>query len=125
MKIVRIHSDQQGESHFGTMEIELRSVDFAPPAPPLNVSSGIATTQMVAIGVPTGWLGDWHPAPRKQYWVGVSGEIDVTVGDGETRRFGPGSLVLLEDVTGRGHRTVAVGNDQIYGLFVQVLEGSA
>jgi hypothetical protein len=29
--------------------------------------------------------------------------------DGETRRFGPGSVFLAEDTTGKGHQTRAVG----------------
>jgi hypothetical protein len=66
--------------------------------------------QLLWVTLPAGWHGDWHPAPARQLWVGVEGHLDVTVSDGETRRFGPGSLLLLEDVTGKGHVTKAVSD---------------
>lgn len=120
MRITRIYSDETGESHFEHQEIMVSTVDFAPPAPPLNVSSPFPTTQMVFIEIPADWYGEWHPAPRRQYWIGVAGSIDVTVSTGETRRFGPGSVVLLEDVTGKGHVTREVDGELAQGLFVQL-----
>lgn len=120
MRITRIYSDERGESYFDHQEVELSPVDFAPPAPPLNVSSPFPAAQMVLIEIPAGWYGDWHPTPRRQYWVGVTGSIDVTVSSGETRRFGPGSVVLLEDVAGKGHLTREVNGEPAQGLFVQV-----
>lgn len=120
MQIARIYTDEHGESHFGDRELELSPRDFAPPAPPLDVSSPFATAQIVFIEIPPGWYGDWHPAPRRQYWVGLSGSIDVTVSSGETRRFGPGSVVLLEDVSGKGHVTRGVNGKLARGLFIQL-----
>ena len=31
--------------------------------------------------------------------------------DGAVRRFGPGAIFLVEDLTGKGHTTRAVGNE--------------
>ena len=39
MKYTRIYADEAGESHFEDVEIKLTQVNFAPPAPPLNLSS--------------------------------------------------------------------------------------
>ena len=39
MKYTKIFADEEGETHFKDVEIELESVDFAPPAQPLNLSS--------------------------------------------------------------------------------------
>ena len=52
--------------------------------------------------IPAGWFGDWHPAPCRQYYVQTTGELEVQVSDGEIRRFRPGDVVLVEDVTGQG-----------------------
>lgn len=49
MHVTRIHADQSGKSHFGDIEIGLSPVDFAPPAPALNVSSPEITAQMVFV----------------------------------------------------------------------------
>lgn len=119
MNVTAIYTDDAGETHFEVREIELVSRDFAPPAPPLLVSS-VPARGLVWLTAPAGWVGDWHPAPARQLWVGVSGQLDVTVSDGQTRRFGPGSLVLLEDLTGKGHVTRAVGDAPAQGVFVQL-----
>jgi hypothetical protein len=29
---------------------------------------------------------------------------EVTVGDGDVRRFGPGTVLLVEDMAGKGHQ---------------------
>ena len=51
---------------------------------------------------------DWHRAPRRMYLIAVQGMSEVTAGDGEVRRFGLGSIVLMDDLTGKGHITRAV-----------------
>lgn len=60
---------------------------------------------------------DWHAAPRRQLVVLLDGEIEIEVGDGEVRRFRGGEVLLLEDTTGRGHRTRSVGGPR-RSLFV-------
>ena len=120
MRYTRIYSDSGGESHFDEQTVDLVPSNFAPPAPPLNVSAPIPTAQMVFISSPPDWLGDWHPAPRRQYWIQVAGQIDVEVSDGEVRRFDPGDIALLEDVTGKGHVTRVAGSGDMQGVFVQL-----
>ena len=53
---------------------------------------------------PAGTFLDWHPAPRRQYVIVVSGQLEIGLGDGTLRRFGPGDARLVEDTTGQGHR---------------------
>jgi hypothetical protein len=36
----------------------------------------------------------------------------VEVSDGEIRRFGPGDVTLVEDVTGKGHITRSLGGGE-------------
>ena len=43
--------------------------------------------------------------PRRQYAVTLGGEWEIMTTDDETRRFRPGSLVLLDGMIGRGHNT--------------------
>ncbi|MGH8226413.1 MAG: hypothetical protein ACREU3_00695 [Steroidobacteraceae bacterium] len=52
---------------------------------------------------------DWHRAPRRMWLIVVQGMARVTAGDGEVRRFGPGSVLLMDDTTGKGHITQAIG----------------
>ncbi len=120
MQYTRIYADPDGESHFDEVAVALVAKDFAPPASPLNVSAPIPAAQLVFIMLPPGWYGDRHPAPRRQYWVQIAGQIDVEVSDGEIRHFNPGDVGLLEDVTGKGHVTRVIGQDEVRGMFVQL-----
>ncbi len=105
MKITRVFTGKDGESHFE--EIDL----------PVKLMEGIEATETEpATGVyfrraPTGHVQDWHPAPRRQYVITLSGQSQIEIGDGTVRRFGPGDILLAADTTGRGHITRAVGNE--------------
>ena len=120
MKYTRIYADKEGESHFIDVEIELESVEFAPPAPPVNLSSFTLATQYAFCVFPSGWYGDWHPTPKKQTFLFLSGEMEVRVGDGEERRFGAGSIVLVEDTTGKGHVSRVVSSTDVVTAVVQL-----
>lgn len=41
----------------------------------------------------------------------LRGRCSIEVSGGETREFGPGEIVLLEDTTGQGHTTRRVGDE--------------
>lgn len=120
MKYVRIYADANGESHFEDVEVELTPVDFAPPAPPMNLSAFTPATKFGFVSAPLGWYGDWHPTPRQQIFFSLSGEIEAEVSDGEKRRLGPGSVTLLEDTTGKGHTTRVVGTADVLLAVVQL-----
>ena len=110
MKHVRLYADAAGASHFDDRELALASVDFAPPAPPLDVSAPEAASRFLFLSAPVGWAGEWHPVPRRQWMLYLAGEIEVEASNGEVRRFGPGSVTLVEDTTGTGHRSRVVGD---------------
>jgi len=120
-RYVRLYADSRGESHFSDEEMELRSVNFAPPAPPFNVSAFTPAKHFVLLQAPAGWFGDWHPTPYRQFFFFIVGEFDVRVSDGEVRRFGPGSILFVEDTTGRGHTTRNIGADALTAV-VQLAE---
>src|SRR5690242_5570731 len=54
---------------------------------------------------PEDYWSDWHTAPRRQYIFILAGQMEIGIGDGTTRRFGPGDVVLADDLTGQGHTT--------------------
>lgn len=108
----RIYSDTEGESHFEDLNISFNLADFAPPAPPISVSDAINIETFVLISSPSGWFGDWHPTPTRQYIIMISGELEAEVSDGEIRRFKKGDMVLLEDTAGKGHVTRVVSEER-------------
>ena len=52
-----------------------------------------------------GYLTEWHNAPRRQYIITLSGSAEIVIGDGTVKAFGPGDVLLADDLTGQGHIT--------------------
>src|SRR5690242_19544333 len=104
MRYVRIFAGPEGLTHFEEGQTEMAETDFAPPAPPFAMSSIFSTIEVRFGTMPAGWFGDWHRSPQRQFRIQLAGEVEFEVGDGAVRRFGPGSVVLLEDLGGNGHR---------------------
>ena len=102
-RFTRLYSDEAGESHFEDCEIDLALVDYAPDLPPLGLSSLFSAHSVRFMNAPAGWSGDWHRSAARNLFVVLTGEWEVTASDGETRRFAVGSVLLVEDLTGKGH----------------------
>ncbi len=120
MKYLVVYSDENGISHFKESEVDFNLVNFAPPAPPVGLCSFIPASRIVFFKIPTGWFGDWHPAPRKQFFCCLKGEVKVTAGDGETHTFRPGDVFLLDDTCGKGHKTTVIGKEDYIAAIVQL-----
>lgn len=120
MEYTRVYSDEKGESHFEEIEVEFTLTDFAPPAPPLGLSSFSESKRFGFMTASPGWYGDWHPAPARQICVYIAGLVEAQVSDGEVRTFGPGSVTLLEDTSGIGHRSRVVGEEDAILAVVQL-----
>lgn len=110
MKYIRLFADDDGESHFADVEIEFTDVEYTASAPPLGLSPMFPSTHFGFMNAPAGWESDWHPSSARNYFVVINGEWEVTASDGETRRFGPQSLLLVEDMTGKGHKSRVVSD---------------
>ena len=119
MQYVRIYTGSDGETHFEDLEIKLKEVNFAPPAPPVQLSAFTAAKQWMFFAIPPGWEGDWHPTPTRQAFFYLVGQAEIEVGDGSIRRFGPGDVTIVEDTTGKGHRSRTVGDETSLQACVQ------
>ena len=74
-------------------------------------AEGIDVNQLRFGSRPPGILQDWHPAPQQQFVVILSGQLEIGFEDGSKKIFGPGDARLVEDTTGKGHTTIALGNE--------------
>ena len=72
------------------------------------------------ISVLPGWKSEWHPTPKRQFIIYLSGTIEAEVSDGEIRQFGPGSITLVEDTSGKGHKSRVVGSDLVICVVIQL-----
>jgi hypothetical protein len=112
-RYVRLYADAAGESHFAEVAVPLVAADFAPPARPMNLSAFVPATRWAFFEIPAGWIGDWHPTPRRQVFFWLAGEVEITASDGAVRRFPAGTVLLVEDTTGKGHHSRTVAADTL------------
>jgi len=122
LEYVRLFADSLGESHFEDLKIDLNEIDFAPPAPPIFTSDLNPSSNYGFASVLPRWESEWHPAPKRQFMIYLSGTIEAEVSDGEIRQFGPGSITLVEDTIGKGHKSRVVGSDPVIGVVIQLEE---
>jgi hypothetical protein len=55
MQVVRLYTDAQGETHFEEVAVPLAAADFAPPAPPVNLSAFAPASRYGFMSVPPGY----------------------------------------------------------------------
>ena|SRR5579862_1022149 len=105
MGFFRLYSGQDQQSHLDELNLPFAPGQFAQQTP-LQPVTGMTFTRVSSRPV-----ADWHNAPRRQYVVTLAGAVEIGLGDGSVHRFGPGDVVLAEDLTGKGHTTRAVGEE--------------
>lgn len=113
MWVTRLFTGGDDESHFEDLDIPTRAEgDIG------SLSSPQSVTSLIFRETPATYDLSWHNAPARQYVVMLEGWVEVEVGDGTCRRFGPGDILLAEDTTGRGHRSRAIGANPRRSLFI-------
>ncbi|MGO9603234.1 MAG: hypothetical protein ACLQAT_07525 [Candidatus Binataceae bacterium] len=118
MKYTRIYADAHGESHLQDVNQEMKPTDHASTMSEMIMAKGVIFRETSS----NEYFIDWHNAPRRQFVVNLNGEVEIEVSDGETRRFGPGSILLAEDLTGKGHISRGVENSRREVLFIPLAD---
>ncbi len=113
MKVVRVFTGDDGQSHFEDIEL-----DYSGSSP-----GGIMTELQGATGIIFRQTGgdydlDFHNAPRRQYVINLSGGVEIEVGDGSKRRLVAGDVLLAEDTEGQGHISRAINDETRNSIFV-------
>ena len=108
LKIPRLFTGDDGQSHWDEVEVDLSPV--LSDGVMSDRSSLQGTTSISFRVAPADTFVDWHPAPRRQYVINLAGEVEVGIGDGTKRRFGPGGVFLAADLTGQGHTSQGIGS---------------
>ena len=106
MKVTRLYTGPDGQSHFDDIEVESGK---------LQAGEGVIFRDRTPDHV-----NSWHRAPRRQYVINLSGETEIEIGDGTKRRFGPGDILLAEDTSGQGHISRDVGAKPRRFIFIPV-----
>ena len=103
--VTRMYSDTQGETHIETVMMDVgRSSGFSP--------TGTVYFSRFAADMNL----DWHPAPRRQFLIRLSGPgYEIETSDGSVAHLPPGSVLLVEDTNPahRGHKTRSLGGETL------------
>ena len=116
IKITRLYTGSDGESHFEDIEISLKDQDGFFERSEFMKATGIYIGDLYSDK-----LNEWHNTPCRQYLITLEGEMEIGVGDGTKRLFKAGDILLAEDTTGRGH-TRRKGNCQHHKAFFVTLD---
>lgn len=116
MKITRIYTGDDGESHFEDIDVDMKTGAAG------LLSDPVAVTSVMFRETPGDYDLDFHPAPRRQYVVNLTGSVEITTGNGDSRILPPGSILLAEDTTGRGHKSKAVNGEPRESLFIPLAD---
>ena len=120
--ILRIYADAEGESHFEDVEFPFEQTDFVPPAPPVLMTALESASSYSFELVHPGWHGDWHPVPQRLLAAYLSGVGTIEASDGELRDPRPGTILLAEDTTGKGHISAVTGTEEMLVLILLLPE---
>ena len=115
MRVHNLYADANGESHFRDIEIE-----WIEQTPGGQLSQRFPANGIIFREVPPTYDLDWHPAPRRQYIINLDGGVQITASDGQARTIGAGEVVLVEDITGKGHLSKSVGGKMRRSIFVPI-----
>ena len=98
--VTRVYSDANGESHFEDVLIPMSDA-----GPIGSLSAAASVKEIIFRQVEPGYDYNFHNAPQRQYIVLLDGGIEIETSLGDTRIFNPGEILLVEDTSGKGHRT--------------------
>ena len=111
--VTRIYSDANGESHFEDVTIPLKS----------NGAIGFLSDEEAVKGiifreVEASYDFDFHNAPQRQYIILLDGGVTIETSLGDIRTFKTGGILLVEDTTGKGHKTKNIENRTRKSVFI-------
>jgi len=108
LEVTRLFAGDDGQSHFEDLWVPLEE----------NVSHPSPSMAGRSIGLMAGWPAEavsfrvtppggdhpFHASPGRSLQLTTTGLLELEVGDGSTRRFGPGDLLLIDEQgQGQGH----------------------
>ena len=101
MGTYRMYTGDDGKAAWEEIDLEAQA----------DWTKGMDVTQIRFGTRAPGVMQDWHPAPQRQFVIILSGQLQIGFEDGSTKTFGPGDARLVEDTTGVGHTTIALGDE--------------
>jgi hypothetical protein len=98
--LTKVYTDSNGDSRFENIEMPLKEAGSVGLLSEVFPASGVVFRE-----VEPSYDWNFHTAPQKQYIILLDGEIEIETSLGDKRIFKAGEVLLVEDTTGKGHKT--------------------
>jgi len=120
VSVTRLYTGSDGETHAE----EITDLRLTPDAARggLEASDVIKVTGLQFARTSPGWFRDWHVAERHQYIVTLRGRGEIELVGGRKIPLEPGSVILAEDSTGKGHISRTIGSEDRVALNIQLAD---
>ena len=97
MRIVRVYDGDDGAARLEERLVPLAEVERGALSRVFPLTGLLFRESDFAGPLP------FHNPPRRQFVIPIIGAFEIVLEDGTTRLIGPGTVLLTEDVLGRGH----------------------
>jgi len=130
--------EKENHNNFSIKVDKEESKEYIPAVRLINNPDGSCTFEkgriptLKHLNTSTFWISnkteDWeknaHPAPRRQYVITLKGNIRFKVTDGSTFIIKPGTVLLAEDLKGKGHSWDMVRSKAWERLYIPIAENA-
>ncbi|MEJ5962397.1 hypothetical protein [Pedobacter immunditicola] len=113
--LTRIYTDSNGDSRFEDLSIPMNDAGEIG-----KLSEGLPVASLIFRENSPSYDYDFHNAPQNQYLVLIDGGIEIETSLGEKRQFQTGEVLLLEDTTGKGHKTRNLEPEKRKSIFITI-----
>jgi hypothetical protein len=123
--VTRLFTGPDGMTHTEEVNLPFGGGGNPPIAPSVgSVDSTTSTpvTEAQFLRTSPNYVADWHPVRRRQYVIVLAGQREIEVSDGKRVLLGPGSILLAEDTTGKGHITRGFGKEDAVSVVIAVAD---
>ena len=117
LNYTRLGVNDSGETYFAEESIELNlwpsglaMVSLTEPSESIRYFKAMPGWQMLEL----------HYAPKRQYLLVLQGVLEIHTSTEQIKQFKQGSILLVEDTYGKGHRTRNAGNEDLVLVWVGV-----
>jgi quercetin dioxygenase-like cupin family protein len=108
--ITRLYTGSDSQTHAESVEITLTpSTAYSE----FGASEPVKVSEAQFFRLPKGKVQDWHNPAYRQHVVTLTGRGEVEIAGKRKIPLSPGRVVLLENVTGRGHITRSFGSEDL------------
>ena len=120
-KFVHVYTGAEGKSVIEEKEFEM--TEFLDTEGAHGLASPVEQTPGISFRmVKAGSFLDFHTAPRRQYSISLTGSVEIGLPDGTLKQYGPGAVLLAEDLTGTGHSTRVIGDEDRFTIIIPLAD---